>query len=104
LRAHIGAEDYAYYEHQPGIFPWGWLLFVIPIGFLFARLWLISAALYAVWLIYLFVRIRVRAADRRYQDIAQRIEAFDDQFPPFIYVLHRVAERGDLQGGWHDLN
>jgi hypothetical protein len=104
LRNHIGEEDYAYYKSKSAGFPWGCLLFVIAVGFLFSRLWLVSASLFGLWLAYMVFRSRVRSADHRFQDIAKRLTALDNQFPPFIYVLRSVSEAGDVEGGWHNLN
>ena len=104
IRDHIGEDDYAYYEGKSAGFPWGCLLFVIAIGFLFSRLWLISAGSFAIWLAYVVVRSRVRRADSRFQEIAQRVLAFDSDYPPFIYVLRSVPAANDVKGGWYNLN
>lgn len=102
LRNHIGADDYAYYESKFEGVPWGCLLFLIATVCLFTKLWLVSAGMFAVWAAFLVIRSRVRSADRRFQDIAKRIEAFDEQFPPFIYVLRRMTDADVVKGGWHE--
>lgn len=104
IRNHVGEEDYAYYESKSAGFPWGYLLFVITIGFLFTKLWFVAVALFAIGLAYLVIRSHVRSADKRFQDIAQRVAAFDSQYPPFIYVLRSMPPVGDVKGGWHNLN
>jgi len=103
LRDHIGAEDLSYYQRRSGGCSWLVLLFVIGITLLIAQWWLVSAGVFAVLVTCWVVGSRARACDHRYQEIARRVEAFDEKFPPFIYVLRRVADACEVQGGWHDL-
>lgn len=104
IRSHIGEEDYNYYEQRWAGVPWGCLIFAAAVLLLFAKLWFASVALFLTWVAYLVVTSRLRAADQRFQDISQRISAFDTQYPPFIYVLRSVSDRNSVKGGWYDLN
>lgn len=103
LRSYVGSEDYAYYEGRSAGSPWGCLLVVIAATCLFMLQWLVCVGMFIVWASYLFVRFRIRAADDRFQDIAKRIAEFEDQFPPFVYVLRRLTDTNGIKGGWHDL-
>ena len=104
LRHHIGEEDYAYYVAKSGGIAWGCLLFVLATIFLFAKLWVVSLSLFAVWVGYLVVRSRVRAADDRFGKIAMRVEAFDELFPVFIFVLRKLSDSTAVKGGWYELD
>lgn len=104
LQEHIGAEDYAHYERRFSGWPWGCLLFMLALVCLMITLWLASAVVFALWSIYLVVRFRIHASDSRFQDIAKRIDAFDKQFPPFIYVLRGISSSESIVGGWHKLS
>ncbi|BBO31759.1 hypothetical protein [Lacipirellula parvula] len=103
VRECVGAEDYAYFVHKTTPSYWGFLLFGIALISLLARLWLISIAMLALWIVYMVIRSRSRKADKRFRDINNRVEALDKQFPPFIYVLRRLASPADITGGWHRL-
>ncbi len=101
---YVDHEDLAYYDSKFGGVPWGCLLFLIAAGLSLTSYWIASVGLFVVWLGYLSVRSILRRADVRFQEIADRVEAVYDRFPAFIFVLRRITERGNLEGGWYDLN
>lgn len=105
LRDHLGAEDYGYYERKYSGTPWGFILFVLAAAAsMLSRQWLLVAVLFIVWVIYSVIRPCITAVDKRFRDIANRVEEFDTRFPPFIYVLRSVPEAGGIRGGWYELN
>lgn len=100
----IGREDLAYYESKFGGFPWGCLLLVLAGCLLLTPYWIAAVGLFVVWLGYLIVRSSLRRADVRFQEIADRVEEVYDRFPTFLFVLRRITERGNREGGWYDLS
>ncbi|MBI1248641.1 hypothetical protein GC197_12475 [bacterium] len=100
LRTHLGSADYDYYLSKFRGLPWGGILIAAAIISLFTRIWALSAGLFAIWIAYLVVRSRIEAADLRFQEIAKRVDAFHKQYPWFIYVLRRVADDENIEGGW----
>jgi len=103
VRECVGAEDYAYFVSKTTPSYWRFLLLGIALVCLLARLWLISLAAFASWIVYMTIRFRARTADNRFREIDKRVKALDKQFPPFIYVLRRLVSPGDITGGWHKL-
>lgn len=103
LRDHLGADDFSYYERRSNGCSREVVMLVILSILLITKWWLASAVVFVACLTCLILGSRARARDRRYQEIASRVKAFDEQFPPFIYVLRRVADAGEVQGGWHNL-
>jgi hypothetical protein len=103
LQQLLGPEDFAYYERKSVGFPWGCLPIVVAAICCAAQQWLAAGLVLALGLVYVAIRRRLRAADHRFQEIIRRIDEFDEQHPPFLYVLRQVPETTDVKGGWYRL-
>lgn len=112
LSEHIGEQDMAYYSSQLGGCGTGCLLFVAALVSgaiswvltdVLPWLWFVPAVLFVIGVVYLTVRSRALAKDQRFQEIASRIEAHEERYPGFIFVLRLVSDEDNIQGGWHDL-
>lgn len=104
MREEIGEDDFAYYEEKCAGYSWGCLLFIVAATSLLWNHWLFSAGLFAFWIAYLGVRIGVRSKDRRFAEIAQRIDALEKAKPCFLIVLRRVDDTGEVKGGWYEMD
>lgn len=103
MRDQVGVEDYTYYESKSAGIAWGCLLFAIATLCLITKKWLVSVGIFILWAVFVYLKARGQGSDNRFQKIAKRIAAFDEQYPPYIYVLRKVADTTGLKGGWHDL-
>jgi len=102
LRAAIGADDLDYYEKRWSGVPWGCLMFIIGIVILVLQFWFVAIGFFALLAAYMFVRSRARASDVRYQEVSKRIGEHQERFTELMFVLRRLDDSSDLEGGWHD--
>src|SRR5262249_42288870 len=62
-RRYLGEDDYDYYQRRTTGTPWGCLMFVAALIVSFLKLWLVTLAVFAVWIAYFFLWWRTLARD-----------------------------------------
>lgn len=106
LRDELGEPDYEYYARRAERLPWGCLLavtIVFSVIVLLTQFWIIALVVFCAGVAYTAFRYRTQTVDVRYESIAERVDSFDKDIPPFVYVIQPIGDNSNVTGGWHTL-